>query len=530
MYDLLIKNGLLIDGTGAKGRMADIAVTGDTIVKVAERIDGEAKEVIDAGGQIVSPGFIDVHTHDDLVFDLDPANMPKLRQGVTTVITGNCGFGAAPFTAQCRQDLIDYNAPIVGSQVSGLMFETFGAYLEHMDQIEKAMNVACLVPHGAVYMAVNGFSDRAPDEERREQEAAYVAEAMDAGALGLSFGLMYAPGCWSDQVEQETLARVVGEKGGIVTVHMKSESDHFRDSLEAAVRLSGDCHVPVEISHLKNVGKEYWGAMAGTLAWLEKLLADGADLSFDMYPYTMGSTTMAILFPTEYLKDGVKPLLGRLTDPAVRSDIAGRLKESWGEEDNLSLLCGWDNVILSSVKTEKNTGLLGKSVGELAAEKNADPADVFMDLFLEEDGEVSVLLNHIAQDDMEQTLMFERVSIASDGLPGAKAPHPRLYGTFPKFLREFVREKKLLTWEAAIHKITQQPAERFRLGRRGVVREGYCADLVVFDPDRIRDLADFQYPKQYAEGIKAVIVNGIPAWKEGGSWQAGQGRLIRRTI
>jgi len=206
-----------------------------------------------------------------------------------------------------------------------------------------------------------------------------------------------------------------------------------------------------------------------------------------------------------------------------------RLKESWGDEDNLSLLCGWENVIISSVKTEKNRWALGKSVRKIAVRRQQAEDETFMELFMEEDGEVSVLLNHIAQKDMEDTLMFERVSVASDGPPGAKAPHPRLYGTFPKYLREFVREKKLLTWEEAIYKITRQPAERFHLGERGILREGCYADITIFDPDTICDTATFDHPVSYPTGISHVIVNGKPVLPQGLTGGAREGTLIRRS-
>lgn len=529
MYDLLIKNGLLIDGTGKKAYQGDIAVTGEKITKIGNEILEEAKRVIDAEGKIVAPGFIDVHTHDDLVFDRDEMNLPKLRQGVSTVITGNCGFGAAPVTEICQKAMIDYNAPILGEQIKDFWFDEFSDYLDHMEKIPKSMNVACLLPHATVYMSVNGFCDKPLSEKELDRAVDYVREAMDAGAFGLSFGLMYAPGCYSEKKEIEALAKEVGAKGGIVTIHMKSESEHFKDSISAAAELSKTCRVPVEISHLKNVGKEYWGNMQGTLSWLEQLLEDGADLSFDMYPYTMGSTTMAILFPTEYLREGVEILNKNLSDIKIRKEISLRLKETWGEEDNLSLLCGWENVIISSVKSEKNNHILGKSIDQIATEQGKEPDEVMMDLFCEEEGEVSVLLNHIAQKDMEQTVMFQRVSVASDGLPGAKSPHPRLYGTFPKFLREFVREKKLLTWEEAIYKITSQPAVRFGIEKRGALKEGYFADLVIFDREQITDRADFEEPKNFPEGIEYVIVNGCTAWQRGGISEAGQGKLLRKN-
>ncbi len=531
MYDVLIKNGFIIDGTGESCFRGDIAIAGDKIARIDSQILEEAEVLIEAGGKMVCPGFIDVHTHDDLVFDLDAMNRPKLYQGVTTVITGNCGFGAAPVTEECFQDMVDYNAPILGDQVRNHKFESFGAYLEYMENVDKAINVACLLPHGNVYMSAHGFHNQPLSDRELEREIDYVKEAMDAGALGLSFGLMYAPGCYSENDEIRELAKAVGAKGGIVTIHLKSESNHFQDSIKSASELSTECHVPVEISHLKNVGKEYWGNMKGTIQKLDSLLNEGVDLSFDMYPYTMGSTTMAILFPTEYLTDGVKGLLKCLAVKETRSEISKRLKEDWGEEDNLSLLCGWENVIISSVKTDKNSRWLGKAIKEIAEQQNKAEDEAFMDLFLEEEGEVSVLLNHIAESDLEATILYDGVFVASDGLPGAKSPHPRLYGTFPRFLREFVREKKLLSWEKAINKITLSPAKRFGLRDRGALKEGFYADIVILQSDDMKDTANYHQPQSYPKGIDYVMVNGQTVLSEGNLAGAGQGKLLKyRTI
>lgn len=529
MYDLLIRNGIVVDGTGRKAYRADLAVEGERIVRIASSVTEPAKVTIEAEDLMVCPGFIDVHTHDDIVFDHDPLNLPKLSQGVTTVIVGNCGFGVAPAAEECRQELIDYNTPILGDETKTLLFYTFGEYLDHLEVIPKSQNIAALVPHGAVYMSTHGFRSSPMDEWQLEHASGYVREAMKAGAVGLSFGLMYAPGCYSSQSEIEALSKEVGLAGGIVTLHMKSESDHFRQCVISAAELSKKCGVAVEISHLKNVGKEYWGKMPKVLEWLGQRIREGADLSFDMYPYTMGSTTMAILFPTEYMKEGIKTLLDRLSNQKIRSDICRKLKVSWGEEDNLSLLCGWEHVLISSVKTEENYGVLGKSIKEIADMRHEPEDETFLNLFSEEDGEVSVLLNHIAQEDMEKTLVFEGVSVASDGLPGAKSPHPRLYGTFPKFLREFVREKGLLTWEEAVHKITMQPALRYHLGERGILREGYYADLVIFHPEIICDTATYENPRSYPKGIGFVIVNGDIVLNEGIPDAVRKGKLIRRS-
>lgn len=514
MLDLVIRHATVIDGTGKVPYQADIGVAEDRIVCIAPTIEEVARQEMDASGMYVAPGFIDAHTHDDLVYVDDPYNMPKLAQGVTTVIAGNCGFGVVPATVDKHDEMAHYNRPILGKHVDDFSFDSFGAFASFLKEMKKAQNIASLLPHGTIYIAVKGFDAGKTTPEEKEKLASYIRSGLQEGALGVSLGLMYAPGCYCSVEDLDTAARIAGEEGGIVCIHMKSESEQFEICLRQAANMSKNCHVPVEISHLKHVGKLYVGKMDQTLELLDQLEREGADLSYDMYPYTMGSTTMSILFPTEYLHGGTEQLVTQLTQTDVRRSIAQRLEEMWGDEDNLSLLCGWENVLISSVESENNQSVLGLSMQDIAQERGCTPAEAMMDLYCEEHGNVSILLNHIQQSDMEKTLTRKGVTLISDGLPSAANPHPRLYGSFPRFLRMFVREKGLLTWEAAIHKMTLQPARRFGLKDRGAVMEGYFADLVVFDPQLIADTATFESPMQYPQGIRAVIVNGKTVLKD----------------
>lgn len=526
MLDLLIRNALLVDGTGAEAYRADIGIRGEKIVEIASHITQKAVREMDAEGLVASPGFIDVHTHDDLVLCNDPYNMPKLTQGVTTVVVGNCGFGNAPMNPTFQKELVDYSRPILGREIDNHSFATFADFFHFLDKLPKAQNVACLAAHGPMYIALQGFNEKPFTAEETSQICTMTEQAMQNGALGVSFGLMYAPGCNCRQQDMMAIAKIVADYNGIVCIHMKSESDQFEASLQSAAELSRECGVKVEISHLKHVGKNYVGKMASTLSLLEKLQSEGADLSYDMYPYTMGSTTMSILFPTEYLHQGTEWLLEQLQQPEVRQKIASRLKEEWGGEDNLSFLCGWENVLISSVDTEENRPLLGSNMMDIANEWHMSAEEAMMQLFMQEKGNVAILLNHVQLEDMIQTLIFPGVSVISDGLPGAKEPHPRLYGAFPHFLKLFVRERKLLSLEQAIYKMTGQPALRYGLDGRGQLVKNAFADIILFDLEHFQDRATYQQPCQYSEGLYAVIVNGKLVLENGNQTNSFPGKVI----
>jgi len=530
MLDLIIEQATIVDGTGAPAYRGDIGIRDGRIAEIAPKLSSGAFRCIKADGLMAAPGFIDIHSHDDIVLGQDPLNLPKLMQGVTTVVVGNCGFGVAPSAKETRQLLRDYSAPVFGPQISECIFGSFGEYASYLQGLPKAQNIAALLPHGAVYIAVNGFSDQMMSEQQLRRAEAYVAEAMEAGALGMSLGLMYAPGCYSTQTELHRLGKAVARQGGIVCVHMKSESGCFEKSLAEAAELSRCCGVPVQISHLKHVGKEYWGHMRETLVQLQSEMDGGADLGFDMYPYTMGSSTMSILFPTGCLRGGVKDLVQGLRSQAFRDTVRNALRNGdWGDEDNLSMLCGWENVIISSLDSQRNRSCMGKSIQEIARERGVGGEDAMIDLYIEEQGEVAVLLNHIDQQDMRDVILSRHTIPASDGLPDGELPHPRLYGAFAKYLKDFARDQKLLSWEAAVEKITSKPARRFGLGNRGLLREGYAADIVLFDPKTIADTATYTNPRSHPTGIQYVAVGGAIVVENGAPGDARPGKFLKRA-
>jgi len=509
MYDLLIKGGLIVDGSGKPPYIADVAVQSNEISLISKCIAQPAVRVVDASGLIVSPGFIDVHTHDDLVLFSDPYNIPKLLQGVTTVVVGNCGFGVCPYSNDTISSLVDYAQPVLGNVSPEQVFSNFESYAKALDDLEKGLNIAALLAHGAVYIAENGFSNSPMDNTQIASAQSQVQNAMEHGAVGLSAGFMYAPGCYCDTASMRPLTDIVAEYNGLYCVHLRSESEFIREAIDEVVDIVKNSRTAAHISHFKNVGKQYRGNIKHLVAQIEQSITNGVDLSYDMYPYTAGSTTMSILFPNYALTRGVNGCLQLLQDHNMRRHLEDELRHMWKGEDNLSLLCGWENVIISSLHTEANSEFIGKSVADIAAIQNISPETACTKLFMKERGKITILLNHIDKQDMHTVISSKPCIVASDGIPVGEMPHPRLYGTFPAFIRTFVRENRLLSIEAAIEKITSMPAKRFGLGKRGYLCKGYAADIVVFDPDAIADRATYSNPLKPAKGISHVIVSGI---------------------
>lgn len=508
MLDIIIRQGEIVDGSGSERFVGDIGIRHQKIVEIAPHIQANTNKEIDATGKVVSPGFIDVHTHDDLVLFDDPYNLPKLLQGVTTVIVGNCGFGACPSNDTTIGLLTNYARPILGENIEKNVFSSFGAYAKALDETPKAQNIAAFIAHGPLYINEKGFQSTSFTPEEMKNAKKQVENAMEHGALGMSVGYMYVPGYYATHEDMTPLCQIVADHNGRLVVHMRSESELIEESIEEVLALGNATDVAMHISHFKNTGKQFQGRMKDFTKQMQQHIENGTDITYDMYPYSMGSTTMAILFPTELLDDGVLSFLTYIKDEAQRQQVKESLKVMWPEADNLALLTGWEGIYIASLQSKENTPLIGKTVADIAKERKVSPEEACLQLFSEEEGEVTVLLNHILEKDMLDTITSPPCMVASDGIPGGKSPHPRLYGTFPSFLREFVRERKLLTLEEAIPKMTAFPAKRFGLGKRGLLKKNYTADIVIFDEAVVTDAATYTQPRQYPKGIDYVIVSG----------------------
>ena len=527
--DLVLQNGRLMDGTGNPWFFGDVGIKDGKIVEVG-RVNQRGREKIDAGGQVVAPGFIDGHCHSDLMVLDDPRSEIKLQQGVTTEVVGNCGMTPAPFAPQNLDLLRTYVEPVLGNTGREWRWETVEQYFDALLEAEPSENVATYVGHGTLRIAVMGFEDRPASGEELDRMKRLLEEALQAGVIGLSLGLMYAPGNYTPREELAELCSVLTRYDGLLATHIRGEGNSLIPSIEEVIWIAERSGVPLQISHLKAAGGGNWGRVTRAMELIEEARSRVLDVTCDVYPYTAGSTSLTTLLPPWALEGGVSQTLERLGDPTSRKRIKAELRQEHDDWDNLVASTGWDSVYISSLSRGHDANLAGKNVLEVSESRGVDPEDCMMDLLLEQDGKVSIVFFHMAGSDVEQVIGWERSLIASDSLHDqAEKPHPRLYGTFPHVLARYVREKKLLSLEEAVRKMTSFPARRFNLGKRGLIAPGYAADLVVFDPQTILDTATYEDPKHFPEGISHVLVNGTKAIECGTLLTAAKGIVIGRS-
>jgi len=520
-YDIVIKGGILVDGTGNPWIRTDVGVRNGKIVKVG-RIEGKADVLIRAEGMLVAPGFIDIHSHDDLIFFRDVYNKPKLLQGVTTVVMGNCGLSPAPLSRETVDDLKAYLS-ILCEDVE-LNWRSYGDFLSKLEEIQPlGTNVLGLVGHGTVRIAVMGMDARDPSEEELEEMKELISLSMKEGAYGMSTGLIYPPGAYAKTEEIIELAKVVAKFGGIYSSHIRNESRQLIEAVSEAIRIGEESGVPVEISHHKAAGKKNWGKTEETLRMIEEARQRGIEVTADAYPYSAGSTYLAALLPPWAHEGGVEKLIERMKSREEREKIRKAMEE--GEEwENMVRETGWDRVVLSY--SPSFSEFEGKSLFEISKQLETDPYDLLFSI-LEKDRTNSMIIIHsMSEEDVTRVISHPYVMIGTDGLDiGVGKPHPRTYGTFPRVIRRFVREKRVLTIEEAIRKMTSMPAHKLGLKQKGLIREGYDADIVVLSQN-ILDQATYSNPRVPPKGIEFVIVNGVLSVERGKLLERG-GRVLR---
>jgi len=529
IYDILIRNGLLIDGSGSPGVEADLAVAGGRIAAIGPDLAGDARRVIDAGGLAVTPGFIDIKTHSDFTLPINPKAESKVRQGVTTEIIGHCGFSVAPVLPGKVELLRDYLSP----SAPWLPFRevTFPAYLASFPP--TAVNAGMLVGHNTLRLMVMGMAARPPSPSELEQMMALVEEALAAGALGLSSGLFTAPGSYAQPDEMVALCRVVKRHNAGYFTHLRDESNKVVEAVGEAIAIARACGVHVEIVHFKCSGVDNWGKAAQVLGMLAEARAQGLDIDCDAYPYTAGSNPLKNLLPQWVQAGSVDAMLARLaaseTRARIRADIARDGLNNWGR------LPSWDNVQISiSPHLPQHAG---RTIAQLAASRGADPVDALCDFLIDDKGATRVLVTSISEDDVRDIVRSPQALVGSDGNCVATygtvsqgMPHPRFYGTFPRVLGRYVGEEKLLPLATAIHKMTGATARALRLADRGVLREGFAADIAIFDPADFKDRATYADPHQYPSGQRTtVIVNGTVVVDAATHTGALPGKVLRRT-
>ncbi len=511
-YDVLIVGGKIVDGSGNPWYKADIGVKDGKIVDIGKIGPSDAGRVIDASGMVVSPGFIDAHSHSDFELWVNPKVDIKLRQGVTTEIIGNCGFSAAPLMGEAVEEALRRVRRLPGGESKEqIPWSSFSEYFSELEERGIPVNVASLIGHSVVRECVLGFKDGRPDEDEIREMELLVAEGMEDGALGLSSGLIYPPGCYADKWELMRLCRVVAKYGGIYTSHIRNESDRLIEAVNEAIDVGLDAGLPVHISHHKASGRPNWGKIDETLKIFEEARAKGLDVTCDVYPYTAGcSWSLSPSLPKWISEGGLEKVIERLNDPGIRR----RLREEIPRSIDVSPLIKygeWDSIVIASVKSEENRRFQGMSINDISRIRSVDPLDCIFDLIVEEEDELTVIFFSMSSDDVAAVIKHPFSMIGSDSVPRSRRGyvHPRNYGTFPRVIRKYVNESKILRLEEAIRKMTSFPAQRFNLRGRGLLKEGMCADIVIFDPAGISDMADYEDPFRYPVGVEYVIVNGV---------------------
>ena len=531
-FDIVIANGHIVDGTGYPWYSGDVGIRNGRIAAIGNLSATARKRTIDAKGRVVAPGFIDMLGQSETTILVDPRLPSKIYQGITTEVTGE-GGSAAPVT----KAIVEADRPAYAHYKIDVDWQTFRQYFARLEKQGMGINLASYVGATQVRRVVLGDADVQPTPEQLEKMKALVRDAMRDGAVGVSTSLMYAPAPYAKTEELIALASEAAKFGGIYATHMRNESDSALEAIDEAVRIGREAHIPVEIWHFKIAGKKNWGHMPELIARVNQARAAGVDVEADTYAYTAWFNSMSAFVPAWAHDGGDAKLIERLRDPATRARIRKEMEtpsKDWDNEwDEIS---GPRDVMISVVQNPELKKFQGKRLSEVAETLHKDPFDALFDLLIEDKAFTSCAVFGMSKPDVALTLEQPWVSIDNDssgtspeGILGEEHPHPRAYGTFPRILRKYVREEKKLTLEEAIRKFSALPAQRMRLTDRGVLKQGMWADVVVFDPERVRDVATFDDPNRLSEGMDFVLVNGVPVIEGGKMTGALPGKVLRGT-
>lgn len=538
-FDLLIRGGRLVDGSGAPGRPADVGITGDRIAAVANLSavpDADVRTVIDATGHVVAPGFVDPHGHSDSSVVIDGALASHLHQGYTTQLSGNCGYTLAPLTATSRAML----EPDLRARGLDPAWHSFGGFLDAVDAQALGPNVAFLAGHGTIRSAIMGAAGRGPNLVQMTAMIAHAEEAMEAGALGISTGLIYPPGIHARPDEIAQIVAVAGRRGGLYATHIRNEVEGVAAAIDEALTTARAAEtysrrpVRLQVSHLKAAARSVHGQAPALIAQLERARAEGQDVEADQYPYAAAHTTLATILPPDILALEPDQAVAALRDPAMRRrirEVQATGRPGW---ENVAADPGWEGTVIAFCASRPHWQ--GRSMAEIAGAEGRDPADLAMDALADDHLAVDVVLHCMDEGDVETIMAVPWVSVCTDGeakrpahpVLGRGVPHPRTYGSAPRVLGRYVRERSILALETAVAKLSSVPAARLGLTDRGLLRVGWKADVVIFDAGTVADTATFEDPAQYPVGIRDVIVNGRAAVRDGEETGERPGRLLRR--
>ncbi len=525
-FDLIIKGGTVFDGLGHEGIQADIGIKDSLIRKIGDIPAGKGRAVIEAEGLTVCPGFIDAHDHTSVELIVNPKAESAIRQGTTTLVSGNCGSSPFPVAEETYEEMKtilkeEYDLDLTWKDIVG--------FYRKLAEQGMALNYSSLVGQGTIRGAAMGFNDRPPSQEELTKMKLMVEEHIEKGALGLSTGLEYAPGSYAQPEEITELCRVAARLNGVYATHMRNEGDHLLEALDETIEVARKTGISVQISHFKIAYPRNWHKVKDALTRVEEAKKEGISIFCDRYPYIAGSTGLSYYFPLWARQGTTEEFLARLKDPSLEE----KLKAHSAEQEKK--LGSWDKVVISAVSTEENRRFEGKSVLQGAKELNKDPYDFMRDLLIQEKNRVGMVTFMMKEENLTKILSHPLIGVGSDGSAiapygplGRGKPHPRHYGTFPRVLGKYVREEKIVPLTEMVKKMTSIPAEKFGFSRRGVLKEEHYADIVIFDGEKVIDKATWTDPHQYPLGIEYVVVNGQVVVERGEHTSKLPGMILRK--
>ncbi|MBK9316238.1 MAG: D-aminoacylase [Acidobacteria bacterium] len=528
-YDIIIRNGTVYDGSGAAPLRADVAIKGDQIVEIGDLSSAKATTEIDAKGLAVSPGFINMLSHSWATMIVDGRSMGELKQGVTTQIMGE-GSSMGPWNEEQKKRRLDDQ----GDLKYPIEWTTLGEYLAWLEKRGVSQNFASYIGATTIREHVIGWENRQATPEEMEKMRELVRSEMEAGALGIGSSLIYAPAFFASTEELIELCKVASKYKGKYISHIRSEANQLTEAVDELLRIAREAQIPAEIYHLKAAGSENWPKMDQVIAMVEKARSEGLKITADMYTYTAGATGLTSTMPPWVLDGGYDALFKRLEDPAMRKKIAAEMKKPGRDWENFYVLVGSpDKILLVGFKSDALKPLAGKTLAEVAKMRGKDPTETAMDLILEDRSRVGTVYFMMSEENIKKQFARPWVSLGSDagsmateGVFLKSSTHPRAYGNFARFLGKYVRDEKLMSIEEGIRRMTGLPAANLELDRRGILKNGNFADVVIFDPQEIADKATFENPHQYSVGVKHVFVNGVQVLKDGEHTGAKPGRAL----
>ena len=533
MLDILVTGGLIVDGTGSPAYKMDLGIKEGKIVKIQNSIKEDAEKIINADGLVVSPGFIDVHSHNDLVpfMEEDVQNL-KLRQGVTTELVGQCGLGVVPCIEEETKLWKNYIKGVVGCPNIKFDFKDINDYFEKIKEVGMKNNYSVLISHGAVRAKVMGFKPSEASKDEIKAMCELVDKAMEQGAMGMSLGLQYMPGIYSREEELIEVCKVVRKYDGIVMVHVRNHDRNIIDAITEVINVAKISGVKIHISHMRSYDSKELGCIADKLIDLvDEATREGVRITYDEHLYLSGSTLMTQLLPPWLTEKGNEAMLEMLKDIEVIEKVKKEIEDlstNYVGWDNYSAIAGWGGILITSLNKEENLKYIGKTVGELAREKGIHPVNFIAELLISEETGVGIVtLNIFSEEDTIKLIKHPLQMVGSDSIP-AGDPHPRLYGNYPLFIGKYVRDKKALTIEEGIYKSTLLPAKTLGLKDIGEIKEGKNADITIFDLNEIKGYEDYNNKSKSPKGIKYVIVNGKLSMDNELILEEKNGKVIRK--